>query len=186
MTAARRYAAIPQGKLTAEKACQGLAALQPEGAIIVDEGVSSAFAYYALSHGLPPHDMLLNSGGAIGYGLPCAIGAAMACPDRPVLNLQADGSAMYTVQALWTQARQRLNVTTLVCANRSYGILKMEVARPGSRRTARISPPCLTSTTPTWTGSKWRRPWGWRRCPWTRASSWPLPSGSRSTSRDPT
>ena len=131
VTAARRYAAMPQGKLTAEKACQGLAALQPEGAIIVDEGVSSAFAYYALSHGLPPHDMLLNSGGAIGYGLPCAIGAAMACPDRPVLNLQADGSAMYTVQALWTQARQRLNVTTLVCANRSYGILKMEVARAG-------------------------------------------------------
>jgi acetolactate synthase-1/2/3 large subunit len=131
VTAARRYPAVPQGKLTADKACQALAALQPEGAIIVDEGVSSAFAYDALSHGLPPHTMLLNSGGAIGYGLPCSIGAAIACPDRPVLNLQADGSAMYTVQALWTQARQRLNVTTLICANRSYGILKMEVARAG-------------------------------------------------------
>ncbi len=124
-----RRPSIAQGELTSEKACQTLAALQPEGAIIVDEGVSSAFPYYALSHGLPPHSMLTNSGGSIGYGMPCSIGAAIACPDRPVINLQADGSAMYTVQALWTQARQNLNITTLICANRCYNILKMELNR---------------------------------------------------------
>jgi acetolactate synthase-1/2/3 large subunit len=120
---------IAEGELNAEKACQTLAAVQPEGAIIVDEGVSSAFPYYGLSHGLPPHAMLTIAGGSIGYGMPCSIGAAMACPDRPVINLQADGSAMYTVQALWTQAKQNLNITTLICANRCYNILKLELYR---------------------------------------------------------
>jgi acetolactate synthase-1/2/3 large subunit len=91
--------------------------------------VSSAFSYYGLSHGLMPHSYITIAGGSIGYGMPCATGAAMACPDRPVINLEADGSAMYTVQALWTQARHNLNVTTLICANRSYNILKMELER---------------------------------------------------------
>jgi acetolactate synthase-1/2/3 large subunit len=71
------------------------------------------------------------AGGSIGGGIPCATGAAIACPDRPVVNLEADGSAMYTVQALWTQAREGLNVTTLICSNRSYRILQVELTRAG-------------------------------------------------------
>lgn len=122
---------VPQGRLTAEAACRTLAALQPEGAIIVDEAITSGGAYSAFSKSAPPHTVLTLTGGAIGQGLPCAVGAAIACPDRPVINLQADGSAMYTVQSLWTQAREGLNVTTLICANRSYDILKIEMARAG-------------------------------------------------------
>jgi acetolactate synthase-1/2/3 large subunit len=131
VTSARCYPSVPQGELTTEKACQTLAAMQPEGAIIVDEGVSSAFPYYALSRGLLPHTMITIAGGSIGHGMPCSIGAAMACPERPVINLEADGSAMYTVQALWTQAKQGLNITTLICANRRYNILKLELDRAG-------------------------------------------------------
>lgn len=126
-----RHPSVPQGELTNEKACQTLAAMQPEGAIIVDEGISSAFPYYSLSSGLLPHTMITIAGGSIGYGMPCSIGAATACPDRPVINLQADGSALYTVQALWTQAQQALNITTLICSNRRYNILKLEVERAG-------------------------------------------------------
>jgi acetolactate synthase-1/2/3 large subunit len=122
---------VPQGELTAEKACLTLAALQPENAIIVDEGLTTAATYYPLTAGLPRHAFLAVSGGSIGYGIPCATGAAVACPDRPVINLQADGSAMYTVQALWTQAREALDVTTLICSNRSYEILKIELTRAG-------------------------------------------------------
>jgi acetolactate synthase-1/2/3 large subunit len=140
---ASQHPSVAEGELTAEKACQTLASVQPEGAIIVDEGVSSAFSYYALSHGLPSHSMLTNSGGSIGYGMPCSIGAAIACPDQPVINLQADGSAMYTVQALWTQAKQNLNITTLICANRCYNILKLELYRANIKSLS----PTLTSMT---------------------------------------
>jgi len=79
----------------------------------------------------PPHTMMALPGGSIGYGMPCAVGAAIACPQRPVINFQADGSAMYTLQALWMQARESLNITTLICSNRRYNILKMEFARAG-------------------------------------------------------
>ncbi|MFH1021110.1 MAG: acetolactate synthase large subunit, partial [Pseudomonadota bacterium] len=122
---------LPDGDLTVEKACLTLAALQPENAIIVDESITSGRGYFPLTAGLPPHTVLTGSGGSIGQGMPCATGAAIACPDRPVINLQADGSAMYTVQALWTQAREGLNVTTLICSNRSYRILQMELTRAG-------------------------------------------------------
>ena len=122
---------VPKGPLTAEAACRTLAALQPEGAIIVEEGITSAGPYYAVSALSPPHTVLALTGGAIGQGMPCAVGAALACPDRPVINFQGDGSAMYTLQALWTQAREKLNVTTLICSNRSYDILKLEMARAG-------------------------------------------------------
>lgn len=122
---------IPMGGLTAEKACRTIAALQPEGAIIVDEGITSTIPYYPLTAGLPPHSLMTIAGGSIGYGMPCATGAALACPDRPVINIQADGSALYTVQALWTQARESLNVTTLICSNRSYHILNVELQRAG-------------------------------------------------------
>ncbi|MCX5809440.1 MAG: acetolactate synthase large subunit [Proteobacteria bacterium] len=119
------------GALTPEKACIILAALQPEDAIIVDEGLTSTLSYYPLTAGLPPHSMMTIAGGSIGYGIPCSVGAAIACPDRTVINFQADGSALYTLQGLWTEARESLNVTTLMCSNRSYNILKMELVRAG-------------------------------------------------------
>lgn len=122
---------LPHGMLTAEKACQALAALQPEGAIIVDEGITSAIPYYPMTAGSPPHGVLTIAGGSIGYGMPCSVGAALAFPDRPVINFQADGSAMYTIQALWTEAREGLNIKTLICSNRGYNILRVELQRAG-------------------------------------------------------
>jgi acetolactate synthase-1/2/3 large subunit len=123
--------AVPEGKLTAEKACTVLAALQPDQAIVVEEGLTSAFAYYPQAATVAPHSFMTITGGAIGQGIPCATGAAVACPDRAVINIEADGSAMYTVQGLWTQAREDLNVTTLICSNRSYFILQVEMMRAG-------------------------------------------------------
>jgi len=122
---------ISAGSLTPYTACAVLAATQPEGAVIVDEGLTTILSYYSMTSGLPMFSIMNVTGGAIGYGIPCATGAAIACPDRPVINFQADGSAMYTVQGLWTQARESLNVTTLICSNRSYNILKMELLRAG-------------------------------------------------------
>lgn len=122
---------LPFGKLTAEKACTVLAELQPEGSIIIDEGITSAIPYYPLTYNSPPHCVLTIAGGSIGYGMPCAIGAALAYPDRPIINFQADGSAMYTIQALWTEARENLNVKTLICSNRGYNILRVELERAG-------------------------------------------------------
>jgi acetolactate synthase I/II/III large subunit len=108
-----------------------LAHLQPEGAIVVDEGITSGGAYSAMAVGAPAHDVLSLSGGAIGQGLPVAVGAAVACPDRRVIALQADGSGMYTLQALWTMARESLDISVVVCSNRSYRILQVELARAG-------------------------------------------------------
>jgi acetolactate synthase-1/2/3 large subunit len=122
---------IPGGELTAEKACLTLAASQPENAIIVDEAVTTGLTYLLFPAAPPAHTVITGSGGSIGQGIPCATGAAIACPDRPVIDLQADGSGLYTVQALWTQAREGLNVTTLICSNRSYRILQMELSRSG-------------------------------------------------------
>jgi acetolactate synthase-1/2/3 large subunit len=105
--------------------------VQPEDLILVDEAVTSGLPHFLLSSGAPPFTYLGHTGGSIGQGLPCATGAAIACPDRKVLAFQADGSAMYTAQALWTQAREGLDVTTVLCANRSYRILQIELARAG-------------------------------------------------------
>lgn len=121
----------PTGALTLETLAAAVASVQPEGAIIVDEGATSSARYFPLSAGSPRFSYLTLTGGAIGEGLPCASGAALACPDRPVISLEADGSGMYTLQALWTQAREGLNVTTLICANRGYRILGIELARAG-------------------------------------------------------
>jgi acetolactate synthase I/II/III large subunit len=123
--------ALPSGPLTVGALGQALAALQPEGAIVVDEGATSGLAYYALSGGAPAHDYLALTGGAIGQGLPSAVGAALACPDRKVIAFQADGSGMYTLQALWTCAREALDVIVLIAANRAYRILQVELARAG-------------------------------------------------------
>jgi len=122
---------IPHGELTAQNVCVTLAALQPENAIIVDEGITTSTGYYPLTAGLPPHTFITIVGGSIGYGIPCSVGASIACPERPVIDFQADGSAMYTVQALWTAARNALNITMLICSNRSYNIIKIELSRVG-------------------------------------------------------
>lgn len=122
---------VPTGGLDPGTAIAALAALQPEGAIVVDEGATSSLAYLATSTGAPAHTYLSHVGGAIGQGPPVATGAALAAPGRPVIDLQADGSAAYTLQALWTQAREGLDVTTLICANRRYRILQAELARAG-------------------------------------------------------
>jgi acetolactate synthase I/II/III large subunit len=121
----------PPGPLTPVNAAAAIAAGQPERAIVVDEGLTLSVFYVAASTAAPRHTYLAITGGSIGQGLPCATGAAIACPDRAVIALQADGSAMYTLQALWTQARESLDVTTLICANRSYAILLVELARAG-------------------------------------------------------
>ena len=122
---------LPHGVLTAERAGIILAVLQPENAIIINESITSGGAYLPLAAGSLPHTLLMLPGGAIGYGIPCAVGAAIACPLRPVINFQADGSALYTLQALWMQARESLNITTLICSNRSYNILNIEFSRAG-------------------------------------------------------
>ncbi|MGH7924075.1 MAG: acetolactate synthase large subunit [Candidatus Binatus sp.] len=122
---------MPVGKLNAMTAGAAIAATMPEGAIVMDEAATSGLPFLAASAAAPPHTYLSLTGGAIGQGLPCATGAAVACPDRRVIAFQADGSAMYTLQALWTQARESLNVTTVLCNNHSYRILQVELARAG-------------------------------------------------------
>ena len=117
---------------TAERAAAVIGALLPEGAIVSDEANSSGPWLPAATAGAPPHDWLTLTGGAIGQGLPLAAGAAIACPGRSVIALEADGSAMYTIPALWTHAREGLDITTIIFSNRSYAILRMELDRVGA------------------------------------------------------
>ncbi|HEV7469390.1 MAG: Benzoylformate decarboxylase [Pseudonocardia sp.] len=131
---------LPSGELTAQSVAQVVGALLPERAIVVDESVTSGFALPAMTAGAPRHDVLTLTGGAIGYGLPAATGAAVACPDRPVWCLEADGSAMYTISALWTHAREQLDVTTIVFNNAAYAILRLELANVGATAPAAGSP----------------------------------------------
>jgi len=123
---------LPTGDLTPQNWVEVIGALLPEGAIVADESNTSGLLLPAATAGAPRHDLLTLTGGAIGQGLPLATGAAVACPDRPVICLQADGSAMYTISALWTMAREGLDVTTVVLSNRSYAILRMELQRVGA------------------------------------------------------
>jgi acetolactate synthase I/II/III large subunit len=121
----------PTGRLTGDKIAAALAGALPEGAIVADESVSVGRNFFATTRNARPHSWLQVTGGAIGCGLPLATGAALACPDRPVVSLEADGSAMYTLQALWTQAREGLNATTVILSNRSYAILQHEMRNVG-------------------------------------------------------
>jgi acetolactate synthase-1/2/3 large subunit len=121
----------PTGALNPATIGAAIAALMPEGAIVMDEAATTGLPFFGASRGAPRHTYLALTGGAIGQGLPCATGAAVACPDRKVIAFQADGSGMYTLQALWTQAREKLDVTTLICNNRRYRILQVELARAG-------------------------------------------------------
>lgn len=123
----------PTGALTSLHMCQAIAALQPEGAIMMDEGATTGFPYYGLASGAPPFTYLTLTGGSIGQGLPCAVGAAAAAaPDQRVICLEGDGSSLYTIQSLWTMAREKQNVTTVICKNRAYAILRWEIERAGA------------------------------------------------------
>ncbi len=123
---------LPTGPLTAQAVCQALGSLLPEGAIVSDEGNTAGLFAPGATAGSPPHDWLTLTGGAIGQGLPVAVGAAVAAPDRRVVALEADGSALYTIQALWTMSRSGLDVTTILLNNRSYAVLNMELDRVGA------------------------------------------------------
>jgi acetolactate synthase-1/2/3 large subunit len=122
----------PSGALTGATLAAAVAATMPDGTIVCDESNTNSVHMTTATAGCAPHDWLQLTGGAIGVGLPLATGAAVACPDRPVLALEADGSAMYTIQALWTHARESLDVTTVIMNNRSYAILNIELARTGA------------------------------------------------------
>jgi acetolactate synthase I/II/III large subunit len=129
---------LPNGDISLLGLAAVVGALLPENAIVVDESMTSGRGMMAASKGSPPHDWLGNTGGSIGIALPLAVGAAVACPDRQVVCLSADGSGMYTLQALWTMAREGLKVTTVVFANRDYAVLKREfsylgIGSPGTR-----------------------------------------------------
>ena len=121
----------PTGTLTPEKIGVVLAASLPENAIVVDESITTGRSFLADTERSRPHDWILGTGGSIGYGLPCATGAAIACPGRKVVVLESDGSGMYMPQALWTQAREQLDILTLVFANRTYQILRNEMRNVG-------------------------------------------------------
>jgi acetolactate synthase I/II/III large subunit len=123
---------IPNGPLNPQTAGQVIAHHLPNGAIISDEGATAGGGVHRYAANIEPHDHLTLTGGAIGQGIPVAAGAAVACPDRKVVCLHGDGGAMYTLQALWTQARESLDVTTVIFANRSYAILNIELARVGA------------------------------------------------------
>jgi len=121
----------PDGALDPVRLGAALAVAQPEGAIVVEEAATSGGPWFGLAAGAPRHTYLGLTGGAIGQGLPVATGAALACPGRPVVAFQADGGGLYTLQSLWTQAREGLDVTSVICANRAYRILQLELARAG-------------------------------------------------------
>ena len=123
---------LPTGRLDAGKINQAVGALLPEGAIVVNEAATGGMMLAEHTRHSAPHDVLELTGGAIGMGLPVAAGAAVACPDRRVVSLEADGSGMYTVQALWTQARENLDITTVIYSNRKYAILQIEFMRVGA------------------------------------------------------
>jgi acetolactate synthase-1/2/3 large subunit len=122
---------LPGEPLQPDTICQALAHLLPEDAIVVDEGITSSLALYPALAGALPHDYIACKGGSIGFGTPVATGAAIAAPGRRVVAYVGDGSAAYTLQSLWTQAREGLDVTTIVLANDKYAVLQMELMRAG-------------------------------------------------------
>lgn len=124
---------LPSGPLTVQTSAEVIGALLPEHAIVVDESNTSGFLLPQATAGAPAHDWLTLTGGAIGYGLPVALGAAIAAPDRPVLCLESDGSAMYTISALWSHSREGLDITTVIYANKAYDILRIELQRVGAQ-----------------------------------------------------
>lgn len=112
--------------------CKAVGHLLPENAILIDEAITSGLMLGAMTAGCPRHDLITLTGGAIGQGLPNAVGAAVACPDRPVIALIGDGTAMYTIQALWSMARENLHVVSIIFNNASYSVLNVELERVGA------------------------------------------------------
>jgi acetolactate synthase-1/2/3 large subunit len=139
----------PQGDLVMSAIPAAVASLLPDSAIIVDESITSGRGLMAATQAAAPHDWLVNTGGSIGIAVPLAVGASLASPGRPVLCFEGDGSLMYTVQALWTAARESLPITTVVFANRTYAILKFELmalgGNPGPRalEALDLAPPAI-------------------------------------------
>jgi acetolactate synthase-1/2/3 large subunit len=138
----------PTGVLSPEGIARAITALLPEGAIVVNEAVTTGRGFASITCAAAPHDWLQNTGGAIGLGMPAAIGAAIACPDRQVLCLSGDGSAMYTTQSLWTMARENLDITTVIMSNRAYQILRAQLPRVGIANPGRRSIDMLTLDRP--------------------------------------
>jgi acetolactate synthase-1/2/3 large subunit len=130
--AKRQVPDAPTGALNQVSVAMALARLLPEGAVIVDEAATNGFVPYGVTANAAAHDYLGLTGGSIGWGLPVAVGAAVACPDKKIVCLHGDGGAMYTLQALWTQARENLDIVNVVFANRSYAILNIELGRVGA------------------------------------------------------
>jgi acetolactate synthase-1/2/3 large subunit len=124
---------LPTGELDAGSAAVTIAHFLPENAVVVDESITASFSIVPQTATARPHDWLNFSGGSIGWGLPASVGAAIACPERKVVCLEGDGSAMYTIQSLWTMAREDLDVTVVIFNNRKYSVLEMEFARTGAR-----------------------------------------------------
>jgi len=132
MTPAAPDMPAPSGVLSPLAIGQTLSMLMPKSAIVSDEAATCGLGIFPTTENAAPHDWMMITGGAIGQGLPLSLGAAIACPERKVIALQADGSAMYTVQALWSMARENTDVTVVIMNNRSYAILNIELARVGA------------------------------------------------------
>ena len=158
-SAATLTPAMPSGALDPDKIAALLGNVIPEQAVVIDESVTTGRGFYPLTAGAPPHDWLQNMGGSIGYGMPVAVGAALACPDRQVLALIGDGSGMYTVQALWTMAREGLNITAVIWANRTYQILKGEFDNVGAGRPGQKAKDMLKSVAQISIGWPWPLAW---------------------------
>ncbi|MBN9587284.1 MAG: acetolactate synthase large subunit [Afipia sp.] len=139
----------PTGALNHASIAQAIAAAIPENGIVIDESITTGRGFFPPTAGAAPHDWLQNMGGSIGFSPPVATGAAVACPDRKVMCLVGDGSAMYTLQSLWTQARESLDVTTVVFSNRNYQILKGEFAGVGAGEPGRKAVEMLSLDNPT-------------------------------------
>jgi acetolactate synthase-1/2/3 large subunit len=144
----RQCADLPKGALTPASIGIILCNLLPDNAIVTDESITTGRGFFRDSHGAAPHDWLSLTGGAIGEGLPLAVGAAIACPDRKIVALQADGAGMYSLQAIWTIARERLDVTICIWANRAYAILKGEMAGVGGYAAGRKAQSLLSLADP--------------------------------------
>ena len=124
---------LAEGELDAGKVGMAIAHYLPENTVLVDEAITSGMLVNMFTATARPHDQLNQTGGSIGWGLPAALGAAIACPDRKVVCMEGDGSAMYTIQALWTMAREQTDITVVIFNNRKYSILEMEFGRTGAR-----------------------------------------------------
>jgi acetolactate synthase-1/2/3 large subunit len=137
-----------QGELTGDAVAAILARHLPEGAIVCNEGSITGRRFFGLSEQAPPHDLLSITGGSIGFSIPAAVGAAIACPDRKVITFVSDGSGLYTLQGLWTQARESLDVLTIVLANRAYAILLAELRNLGVNEVGRNATRIMSLTDP--------------------------------------